>query len=163
MEIEKLLSGLKCDKPCGHDNLDRRLLKLAAKIAASPICYIFNLSFNKGIYPQEWKVAKVIPLLGKLMKTIVFSQIQNYFSINSVNYDFQHAYKTGYSTCTALTKLTDDWLRQSDSKLLVGRVLLDFSTAFDIIDHDLLLTKLATYGFKLSAVTWMKSYRSYTQ
>ncbi len=71
--------------------------------------------------------------------------------------------KLAIQHATALTKLTDDRLRQIDSKMLVGAVLLDFSAAFDIIDHDLLLTKLAAYGFKLSAVTWMKSYRSYTQ
>lgn len=85
-------------------------------------------------------------------------QIQNDFSINSINSDFQHAYKSGSSTCTALTQLTDDWLKHTDSKLLVGTVLLDFSAAFDIIDHELLLTKLTVDGFKLSAINWMKSY-----
>ncbi len=55
----------------------------------------------------------------------------------------------------------DRWLaKQTDSNLLLGTVLLDFSAAFDIIDHDLLLTKLAAYGFKLSA---MKSYLSNRQ
>lgn len=69
------------------------------------------------------------------METIIFKQIQSYFSVNSLNSDFQHAYKTDYSTCTALTQLTDDWLKQIDSGLLVGTVLLDFSAAFDIIDY----------------------------
>lgn len=54
LDIEKLLSELKCDKPCGHDKLDSRLLKLSARIVASPICYIFNLSLK-----EVWKVAKV--------------------------------------------------------------------------------------------------------
>lgn len=40
-EIENLLLELKSDKPCGHDNLDSRLLKLSAEIIASPICFIF--------------------------------------------------------------------------------------------------------------------------
>lgn len=62
LDIEKLLSELKYDKPCGHDKLDSRLLKLSARIVASPICYIFNLSLKEGIYPQVWKVTKVTPL-----------------------------------------------------------------------------------------------------
>lgn len=49
LDIEK---PLKFDKPCGHDKLDRRLLKLSARIVAGPICYIFNLSLKEGIYPQ---------------------------------------------------------------------------------------------------------------
>ena len=42
---------------------------------------------------------------------------------------------------TALTEMTDDWLREID-KVIVGAVLLHFSAAFDIIDHSLLLEKL---------------------
>ena len=44
-----------------------------------------------------------------------------------------------WSICTALTHITDDWLREIDDKMIVGAVLLDFSLAFDIIDSSLLL------------------------
>jgi hypothetical protein len=37
--------------------------------------------------------------------------------------------------------MTDYWLREIDDKKIVGAVLLDFSVAFDIIDHSLLLEK----------------------
>jgi hypothetical protein len=40
---------------------------------------------------------------------------------------------------TALTQITDDWMRYIYNKKIVGVVLLDFSAAFDIIDHNLLL------------------------
>ena len=61
--------------------------------------------------------------------------------------DFQHTYREGYSTKTALTQITDYWLREIDDKTIVGAVLLDFSAAFDIIDHGLLLEKRMCYGF----------------
>jgi hypothetical protein len=38
-------------------------------------------------------------------------------------------------------KMTDDWLREIDDQMIVGTVLLDFSAAFDITDHSLLLEK----------------------
>lgn len=47
LDTRKLLSKLKCDNPCAHDNLDSRLLKLPAGIVAGPICYIFNLKVWK--------------------------------------------------------------------------------------------------------------------
>ena len=56
--------------------------------------------------------------------------------------------------------MTDDWLREIDDKMIVGPVLLDFSAAFDIIDHSLLLEKHMCYGFTLPAITWIKSYLS---
>lgn len=55
--------------------------------------------------------------------------------------EFQHVYRKRYSTTTALTQLTDNWLTIEDKKM-VGVVLLDFTTAFYIIGHDLLLKKL---------------------
>ena len=49
--------------------------------------------------------------------------------------EFQHANEEGHSTSTALTQLTDNWLREIDDKKIVGAVLLDFSVAFDIINQ----------------------------
>ena len=73
---------------------------------------------------------------------MVFGQIQCCFSVNKLTTDFQHAYREGQSTCTALIQMTDGWLKEIDNKKIVGAVLLDFSAAFDIIDHNLLLKKM---------------------
>ena len=35
-------------------------------------------------------------------------------------------------------QITDDWLKEIDNNKIVGAVMLDFSEAFDIIDHHLL-------------------------
>jgi hypothetical protein len=56
--------------------------------------------------------------------------------------------------------MTDDWLREIDDTKIVGAVLLDFSEAFDIINHSLLLEKHTCYGFTPPAILWIKSYRS---
>ncbi len=60
--------------------------------------------------------------------------------------------KADQSTCTTLTEMTDKLLIYIYKKMTVGTVLLDFSTAFDIVDHCLLLTKLAAYGFSPAAI-----------
>ncbi|KAI8517058.1 hypothetical protein Bbelb_056390 [Branchiostoma belcheri] len=41
---------------------------------------------------------------------------------------------------------------------IVGVIFLDFSAAFDLVDHSHLLQKLACYGFSDTAVDWMGSY-----
>ena len=100
----------------------------------------------------------ILPVLSKLLEGIIFKQIQQYLAENNINSDLQHAYKASYSTSTALTCLTDEWFKQIDMKSVVGVVLLDFSAAFDIIDHELLLMKLSAYGFKDSAIELLKGY-----
>ena len=56
--------------------------------------------------------------------------------------------------------MTDERLKAVDNSQMTGAVLLDFSAAFDVIDHDLLICKLKRYGFRPSAVSFMKSYLS---
>ena len=90
----------------------------------------------------------------------MFDQIQCYFTVNKLTTEFQHAYREGQSTSTALTQITDDWLREIDDKSIVGAVLLDFIAAFDIIDHSLLLEKHMCYGCTPPAIMWIKSYLS---
>ena len=51
--------------------------------------------------------------------------------------------------------MTDDWLREIDDKMIVGAALLDFSAAFDIIDHSLLLEKCMCYGFTPPVIMWI--------
>ena len=54
----------------------------------------------------------------------------------------------------------DNWLKEIDNKEIIQAVLLDFSAAFDIIDHNLLLEKLLGYSFASPAVSWIDSYMS---
>jgi hypothetical protein len=69
--------------------------------------------------------------------------------------EFQHAYREGHSTSTALTQITDDWLREIDDKMIVDAVLLDFRAVFC-----LLLEKRVCYGFSPPAIMWIKRYFS---
>ena len=148
-------------------------------VVALPISHIINLNFEKSSFPAAWKIAKIIPLpknskeafsgknsrpisilptLSKIMESIVYEQVQDYFSRNNLNTAQQHAYRKGHSTATALTQMTDNWLREIDAGELVGAVLLDFSAAFDILDHGLLVNKLCCYGFDSHSIDWFRSY-----
>jgi UTP:GlnB (protein PII) uridylyltransferase len=76
-------------------------------------------------------------LLANSWKQLCLNQIQFYFSVNKLTTDFKHAFRERHSTCTALTQMTDDWLKEK----IVETVMLDFSAAFDMIDYNLLLRK----------------------
>lgn len=177
--VMEMLMSLPEHNSSGTDNLDGKLIKLAATYVAAPIAHIFNKCLIHGVHPTLWKEAKIIPLpkdknstfngpnsrpisilpaLSKLIEKIIFKQIQDYFSSNKLISNFQHAYREGHSTCTALAEMTDDWITNIDNRKLVGAVMLDFSAAFDVIDHDLLIGKLECYGFTRTAVSWIKDY-----
>ena len=55
---------------------------------------------------------------------------------------FQPAYRPGHSTETALLKVINDHLRSLDNGNVSVLTLLDFSDAFDTVDHTILLQHL---------------------
>ena len=59
--------------------------------------------------------------------------------------------------------MIDSWLNAIDDGNMIGVVLVDFKKAFDLVDHDILLTKLGIYGMKNEPLSWFKSYLSQRQ
>ena len=100
--------------------------------------------------------------LVNIWKKIVFDQIQWYFTVNKLTTNFQHAYREGHSRSTALTQMTNDWLKEIDDEKIVGTVLFDFNAAFDITDYNLLQEKRMCYGFTSPAMWLIKRYLSNT-
>ena len=64
-ETHKMLSQLDVSKATGLDQLGPRLLKLSADTISNSLTYIINCSIKQGIFPEQWKCAKVNPLFKK--------------------------------------------------------------------------------------------------
>lgn len=67
------------------------------------------------------------------------SQLAQYLHANGLGEIFQSAYTQGCSTETTLLQIQNDILMSLDKQQAVCLVLLDISSAFDTIDHDILL------------------------
>ena len=75
-------------------------------------------------------------------------------------YSRQSGFRKRHSTETALIEITDDLLFELDKNRVSGMVLMDYSKAFDMVDHQLLLQKLEIYGVKNREHLWFQSYLS---
>ena len=72
---------------------------------------------------------------------------------------YQSAFKVLHSTETALLKVQNDILRAVDDNKSVILLLLDLSSAFDTVDHLILLSRLShCFGIKGNALAWFDSY-----
>ena len=144
---------------------------------------IVNLSLSTGNVPVDYKNAVLIPLLkkisleqeifnnfrlisnlvyiSKLIEKVIASRLHSHMTNNNLYEELQSSYRKFYSTETALTCVHNDILRAIDDNKSVLPIMLDLSTAFGIVDHDVLLERLKSgLGICGTALSWFKSYLS---
>ena len=168
-------------KSCDLDPLPTWLLKECVDVFLPAISQIVNTSISSGVFPDKLKKAIIFPSLkkqtldhevvknyrpvsniafmSKVIELAVFTRLSSYLRDFDLQEDFQSAYKKFYSTETALLRVKQDILQDIDQKKAVLLVLLDLSSAFDTLDHSILLARLQTdYGIQDTALQWLKSY-----
>ena len=85
-----------------------------------------------------------------------------YLNENDLLHRTQSGFRSQHSCETALMHTIDSWLNAMDNGELVGIVLVDFKKAFDLVDHQILLSKLKLYGISSEALMWFDTYLSNT-
>ena len=162
------------------DNIDTYVLKLMIDYILPAVTHIVNLSIQKSEFPSQYKIAKVIPLLkkgdplepknyrpvailpilSKVIERVIFMQIVDYMNTMEYFHPNHHGFRAHHSTSTAMIQMYDSWVQAVDKGELAGVCMLDMSAAFDVVDHEILLSKLETYGFDVEALKWMENYLS---
>ena len=169
-------------KSCALDPTPTPLLVKCIDVLLPVITKMVNISLESDPFPWAWTEALVWPILKKNGLVIVFEnnrsvsnlsfiskvtertaflQIDNHVKKHDLYPSLQSAYRKNHSTETALLKVTNDILMEMNSQHPVRLVLLDLSTAFDTIDHSVLLHRLQTsFGISGAPLDWFKSYLS---
>ena len=64
-----MIQSLPLNKASGLDGISAKLLKEAGLIVSASLTYITNRSLTTGIFPNDWKVARVTPVYKDDIKT----------------------------------------------------------------------------------------------
>lgn len=176
-DIFKIVNNLKSNA-MGHDGISAKMLKLCCPTICKYITHIVNSCLERGYYPETWKLSlirplpktndvkttadlrpiSILPVLSKVLEKFILKQVYEYICTEKIIPDNQSGFRAGHSTTTVLTKILDDCLKSQDEGKLSLLVSLDFSKAFDKIDHALLCSKLVYYGFDNTSTLFFQSY-----
>lgn len=162
----------------GADKINLDMILLSCPRILPFITNIINSCLLEHCFPDSWKVSRIIPVpkkvdatsygdlrpinilpvLSKVLEKIMCRQIQEHLNKYKILPERQSGFRTGYSCTTALLNITDDIIRATDTGKTTALVLLDFSKAFDRMNHELLTAILHYVGFGDHAITLMRSY-----
>ena len=93
------------------------------------------------------------------MEKLVLSQVSSYLNSHNLHNACQSAYRPGHSTETALLKVVNDLFLSPNKGNISILALLNFSSAFDTIDHHILVHRHHTdFGFTDAVLKWFSSY-----
>lgn len=113
---------------------------------------------NNPVTYNELRPISLVPLLSKILEKIVYRQLNEYLSVNNVLPVNQSGFRKGHSTNTALINMSDNIIRALDKGQATVLVLLDFTKAFDTIDHSLLVAKCNYFGLNPVSCKFIESY-----
>jgi hypothetical protein len=177
-DVFKLLTSLDAGKATGPDGIGNRLLREAAPGISAVLAKMFQFSVDQGYFPQNWKLAHVVPLhkkgemtnpsnyrpvsllpcVSKVFEKVVFNHVHQYLRSNNLLCDRQSGFTPGDSTVNQLLEVCHKIYNAFDKGDEVQGVFLDFSKAFDSVWHEGLLYKLERMGVKGNILHWFRSY-----
>jgi Reverse transcriptase (RNA-dependent DNA polymerase) len=100
-----------------------------------------------------------LPCVSKIIERIAHDQLTAYLNSSVLLNEHQSGFRKGYSTTTALLKVTNDIRVSINDGMVTVIVLLDFTKAFASMRHDFLIDKLVHhFGLSYPSALWFKSY-----
>jgi hypothetical protein len=112
--VRRTLQSLDTSKASGPDGIPAIVLKQCARVLATPLAKLFNLSLKQGYYPEKWKEARVqpafknddhscvtnyrpislLPIVAKVLESLVNRHLMQYLERNQLLSDTQYGFRS---------------------------------------------------------------------
>ena len=140
-EVKKFLKEIDIKKSVSVDRAPPKLNKAGADIFAEPLIKATNCCFRQGIFPDNAKIASVVPVdkgkpnkydvlnyiplsilntLSKIFEKVIKNELVSYF--DTYLPPFISAYRRSYSTQQVLVRFLEEWREKLDKSLILGAV-----------------------------------------
>lgn len=176
-ECIKIINNLK-PKKGDKNSVCVNIFKFIAPGVVEIICDMVNNSFRQGKFPEILKCATLTPIfkkgekyfvfnyrpisvlvfLSKIFEKCLFLRLSSFLRKFSIISENQFGFTRGKSTEDALIVYTEQIYEVFDSKKFSISVLIDYSKAFDTVNHSILLSKMEKYGVRGHALKIFTSY-----
>ncbi len=158
LEIINIVSNLKNKTSLDSHGISMNLIKDIISQITEPISHICNTSLLQGIFPDEMKLAKVIPFykandskefsnyrpvsilpqFSKILEKILNNTLTKFIKANKILSDEQYGFRDNHCTASALVDLAETISNSLDKGKQGVGVSIDLKKAFDTVNHEIL-------------------------
>ena len=164
--VDSIINKLKNKTSRGIDGISNQILKIAKAELLRPLTFLINQMIHTGTYPQQLKIAKVTPILKANDKEhfsnyrpilllpsiskicVIYQQLMKYLLENKLLSSQQYGFRANHSTELAALNLIDRLTYDLNNGKIPVNIYIDLAKAFDTLQHETLLNKLAYYGVR---------------
>ena len=160
--VLECIKSLKTKNSEGYDRIPQRVLVDGVDVLLDPLHGLFRLIYETKLIPDQWKVAKTVPIYknkgdrnnmenyrpianlcssSKIFEKLILKRINEIQAENNTDItgENQHGFKQKRSTSTLSVKLQSLIARALDEDKYVLVASLDLSSAFDVVNINLLI------------------------
>ena len=157
-EVYKTIQSFK-NKSTRDTKIEALKIANSSRIFTSSLASIVNKSFQEGLFPKQLKTAKVIPIhkegsksdvnnyrpislltsFSKVYEKLMYCRILKFLESNSSLFEMQYGFRPGRSCEHALLNAQNCLLESLSKRQVSLLLLIDFSKAFDMVEHSILL------------------------
>ena len=177
-EVTSLVKLLKTSKSSHVKHVSTAYLKDALLSIIPELCHLINECLNTCSMPFVWKIGhitpipkcgasyevsnyrpiSVLPAPSKLIERVVYNQLIYHLESYGLLDCRQHCFRRDHSTSSAIHALVQDMYNSIDDRMSMPCVFIDYSKAFDTLDHDIFCKKLKYYGIGENVISWCRFY-----
>ena len=177
LEVCSIISNLKITKE-SKNSIPIQLIISNKETLSVVISDMVNRSIRDCIFPNSLKISRVVPIykqgdpripgnyrpiaishwLSKIFEKILYSRLMHHIVINDILSPQQFGFRKHISTLNAIINFTEHVYKILNDKSSSLKILIDYSKAFDTVNHEILLRKLDCYGVRDNCLQLLRSY-----
>ena len=176
-EIANVIKELK-DNGAGLNKISNSILKYSINEISPMLTGIINKCIQQGYFPHELKSGCITPIfkkgvksslknyrpvcslssISKIIEKVVHNRMIKFIDKYEILSSKQFGFRKNMGTETALANYIDYLLSGLKDKKYTVSIFMDLSKAFDVLNHNILKSKLEHYGFRSNFLNFLMSF-----